>query len=95
MLEMVICFVVCVLHWFDGVCVYVYMFYVVDNNPFSYILTSFRFGSFEIFKTRDHVTGRTGPSVGRIDVFHQLLDYTIKSYFPQVWQPRTTITNST
>ena len=30
------------------------------------------------------MTGRTGPSVGRIDIFHQLLDYVIKSYFPQV-----------
>ena len=45
----------------------------------------YRFGSFEIFKTRDPQTGRSGPSVGRMDILNQLLDYTITSFFPEVW----------
>ena len=44
----------------------------------------YRFGSFEIFKTRDRMTGRVGPSVGRNDVLGQLLDYTTANFFPQV-----------
>eukprot|EP00731_Ephydatia_muelleri_P000032 Em0001g32a len=47
--------------------------------------TFLRFGSFEIFKTRDPQTGRSGPSVGRMDILNQLLDYTITSFFPEVW----------
>lgn len=43
-----------------------------------------RFGSFEIFKTRDPETGRIGPSVGQVDILHQLLDFVIQSYYPQV-----------
>ena len=43
-----------------------------------------RFGSFEIFKTRDATTGRIGPSVGRIDIFHLLLDYVTKHFYPEV-----------
>ena len=43
-----------------------------------------RFGSFEIFKTRDRETGRVGPSVGRPDILHQLLDFVTQSYYPQV-----------
>ena len=46
-----------------------------------------RFGSFEIFKTRDPLTGRTGPSVGRVDILHQLLDYTIEMFYPEVCKP--------
>ncbi|KAL5514995.1 hypothetical protein EMCRGX_G000100 [Ephydatia muelleri] len=46
--------------------------------------TFLRFGSFEIFKTRDPQTGRSGPSVGRMDILNQLLDYTITSFFPEV-----------
>ena len=44
----------------------------------------YRFGSFEIFKVRDIVTGRVGPSVGRMDILHQLLDHTTRSFFPEV-----------
>ena len=44
----------------------------------------FRFGSFEIFKTRDRVTGRVGPSVGRMDILHQLLDYVTSTFYPEV-----------
>ena len=43
-----------------------------------------RFGSFEIFKARDQVTGRVGPSVGRVDILNQMLDYVTESYYPQV-----------
>jgi uncharacterized protein YdiU (UPF0061 family) len=46
--------------------------------------TFIRFGSFEIFKTRDRETGRVGPSVGREDILHQLLDFVTQSYYPQV-----------
>lgn len=46
---------------------------------------SCRFGSFEIFKPTDKVTGRQGPSVGRIDILHQMLDYTIKTFFKEVY----------
>ena len=41
----------------------------------------------EIFKTRDRMTGRVGPSVGRNDVLEQLLDYTTANFFPQVVLP--------
>lgn len=44
----------------------------------------YRFGSFEIFKTRDQVTGRVGPSVGRMDILHQLLDYVTQLFYPEV-----------
>lgn len=43
-----------------------------------------RFGSFEICKTQDAMTGRTGPSVGNIDILSQLVDYTIKHFYPEV-----------
>lgn len=43
-----------------------------------------RFGSFEIFKPTDSMTGRKGPSVHRTDILGQLLDYTVKTFFPQV-----------
>lgn len=45
--------------------------------------TFIRFGSFEIVKTRDSVTGRTGPSVGRQDILYQLLDFVIQSYYSE------------
>ena len=44
----------------------------------------FRFGSFEIFKTLDPMTGRAGPSVGRTDILLQLLDYTVQTFFSEV-----------
>lgn len=43
-----------------------------------------RFGSFEIFKTTDSETGRTGPSVGRNDILKQMLDYTVQTFYPEV-----------
>ncbi|KAJ7390021.1 hypothetical protein OS493_027545 [Desmophyllum pertusum] len=46
--------------------------------------TFIRFGSFEIFKPTDPRTGRKGPSEGRTDILIQLLDYTVKTFFPEV-----------
>ncbi|XP_065891251.1 protein adenylyltransferase SelO, mitochondrial-like [Dysidea avara] len=46
--------------------------------------TFLRFGSFEIFKARDSMTGRIGPSVGRTDILHQLLDYTTSTFYPEI-----------
>ena len=43
-----------------------------------------RFGSFEIFKARDPMTGRSGPSIGRTDILHQMLDYTTSTFYPEV-----------
>lgn len=43
-----------------------------------------RFGSFEIVKNLDLMTGRRGPSAGRKDILIQLLDYVIKTFYPQV-----------
>lgn len=46
--------------------------------------TFIRFGSFEIFKPVDPMTGRKGPSVGRTDILVQLLDYTVNTFYPEV-----------
>lgn len=46
--------------------------------------TFIRFGSFEIFKPTDPMTGRRGPSEGRTDILIQLLDYTVETFFPEV-----------
>lgn len=65
--------------------------------------TFLRFGSFEIFKGTDPVTGRSGPSAGmalaqvplggRVSEtdqhLHAMLDYTISSFFPDLWSVRT------
>ncbi|KAL5010089.1 hypothetical protein ScPMuIL_012394 [Solemya velum] len=48
--------------------------------------TFLRFGSFEIFKLPDSESGRKGPSVGRTDVLHRMLKYTIQTFFPQIWE---------
>ncbi|XP_059146510.1 protein adenylyltransferase SelO, mitochondrial-like [Physella acuta] len=47
--------------------------------------TFLRFGSFEIFKSRDLDTGRSGPSVGQTDLLIKLLQYTIETFYPQIW----------
>ncbi|XP_020616174.1 selenoprotein O-like [Orbicella faveolata] len=49
--------------------------------------TFLRFGSFEIFKPADPLTGYKGPSSCRVDILHQLLGYTIKNFYPQVCVP--------
>mmetsp|Transcript_25712 Transcript_25712/g.33684 ORF Transcript_25712/g.33684 Transcript_25712/m.33684 type:complete len:725 (+) Transcript_25712:68-2242(+) len=46
--------------------------------------TFLRFGSFEIFKPRDRMTGRAGPSVGNTELLHQMLNFAIESYFPEI-----------
>ncbi|GAB9471898.1 Selenoprotein o [Globisporangium polare] len=46
-----------------------------------------RFGSFEIFKGKDPKSGRRGPSAGlenKADMMRQMLDFTIKQYFPAI-----------
>ncbi|XP_076437251.1 protein adenylyltransferase SelO, mitochondrial-like isoform X2 [Babylonia areolata] len=45
-----------------------------------------RFGSFEIFKPEDELTGRVGPSVGRVDILKRLLDYTVSTFYPEIWR---------
>ncbi|KAI1288435.1 Protein adenylyltransferase SelO, mitochondrial [Halotydeus destructor] len=46
--------------------------------------TFIRFGSFEIFKTRDPLTGRVGPSVGRDDMLKTLADYVVDSFYAEI-----------
>jgi len=46
--------------------------------------TFIRFGSFEIFKTLDPMTGRKGPSVGRTDILKTLLNYVISTFYPEI-----------
>ncbi|KAK7093051.1 hypothetical protein V1264_008706 [Littorina saxatilis] len=48
--------------------------------------TFLRFGSFEIFKPADEDTGRQGPSIGRTDILKKLLDYTVSTFYPQIWE---------
>lgn len=43
-----------------------------------------RFGSFEIFKKKDEITGRAGPSVGRLDILDTLLDYVVSTFYPDI-----------
>jgi len=47
--------------------------------------TFLRFGSFEVVKEADPLTGRSGPSAGKHELLIQLLDYTIKQYYPLIW----------
>ncbi|XP_063297748.1 protein adenylyltransferase SelO, mitochondrial-like [Pelobates fuscus] len=46
--------------------------------------TFLRFGSFEIFKETDELTGRRGPSVNRNDVRIQMIDYVISTFYPDI-----------
>ena len=48
------------------------------------VCLTIRFGSFEIFKAMDPTTGRTGPSVGQTELPHQLTDYVIQNFYPEV-----------
>eukprot|EP01087_Luapelamoeba_hula_P011200 TRINITY_DN3014_c0_g1_i1.p1 TRINITY_DN3014_c0_g1~~TRINITY_DN3014_c0_g1_i1.p1 ORF type:complete len:763 (+),score=176.43 TRINITY_DN3014_c0_g1_i1:37-2325(+) len=47
--------------------------------------TFIRFGSFEIFKATDKQTGRKGPSAGNIELLITLLNYTIETFYPEIW----------
>jgi len=46
--------------------------------------TFLRFGSFEIVKTADPMTGRAGPSAGNLALLTQLAEFTIRHYFPDI-----------
>ncbi|KAM9808362.1 selenoprotein O1 [Neosynchiropus ocellatus] len=48
--------------------------------------TFLRFGSFEIFKQQDELTGRQGPSYGRDEIRGQMLDYVIDMFYPEIQQ---------
>jgi len=43
-----------------------------------------RFGSFEIFKPVDRYTGREGSSVGNLPLLKQMLDFTVKNFYPEI-----------
>ena len=43
-----------------------------------------RFGSFEIAKPTDSITGRTGPSVGNKEIIKTLLDYVVSTFYAEV-----------
>lgn len=45
--------------------------------------TFLRFGSFEIAKLPDRMTGRAGPSAGNNELVTKLLDFTIDAYYPE------------
>ncbi|KAF5829214.1 hypothetical protein DUNSADRAFT_16406 [Dunaliella salina] len=48
--------------------------------------TFLRFGSFEIFKPTDAMTGRAGSSPGlEAEMLPTMLHFTIKNYFPEIW----------
>ncbi|TMW64805.1 hypothetical protein Poli38472_008972 [Pythium oligandrum] len=50
--------------------------------------TFLRFGSFEIFKEKDPQTGRAGPSAHlpyKKAMMRQMVNFTIRQYFPDVW----------
>lgn len=44
-----------------------------------------RFGSFEVVKGTDAVTGQKGPSPGDTPLLKRLLDVTAREYFPALW----------
>ncbi|KAL4219840.1 hypothetical protein ACF0H5_020251 [Mactra antiquata] len=48
--------------------------------------TFLRFGSFEIFKSMSAETGRKGPSEGNKELLITMLDYAIKTFYPQIWE---------
>ncbi|KAF4707934.1 hypothetical protein FOZ63_000528, partial [Perkinsus olseni] len=43
--------------------------------------TFIRFGSFEIFKPIDSITGRSGPSAGDIKLLRKLVDFVVENYY--------------
>uniref|UniRef100_H3CSG3 Selenoprotein O n=1 Tax=Tetraodon nigroviridis TaxID=99883 RepID=H3CSG3_TETNG len=48
--------------------------------------TFLRFGSFEIFKPPDELTGRRGPSCGLDEIRGQMMDYVIELFYPEIQQ---------
>ena len=55
--------------------------------------TFIRFGSFEIFKPLDQMTGRRGPSVGRKDILTKLTNYVIETFYPEIGNTNIAITD--
>lgn len=49
-------------------------------------LTSARFGSFQVARTADKMTGRPGPSPKNYGLIRTLLDYVIKYHFAEISQ---------
>lgn len=47
--------------------------------------TFLRFGSFEVVKDTDKLTGRAGPSPGDVALLARLVDVTAQEHFPQLW----------
>jgi uncharacterized protein YdiU (UPF0061 family) len=47
--------------------------------------TFLRFGSFEIFKPEDDLTGWRGPSMGRIDILETMLEYVCKHFYSDAY----------
>ena len=73
---------------------YYHLIMVFKSKPL-YIVILFlilysRFGSFEIFKPADEISGRKGPSAGKKDMLEQMLNYTIGTFYPQVCYNTTT-----
>ncbi|KAF5394993.1 hypothetical protein PHET_09008 [Paragonimus heterotremus] len=50
--------------------------------------TFIRFGSFEITKPPDTLTGRRGPSFGNHTILPQLTAYVIEQFYPEIWSIR-------
>ncbi|KAF7233265.1 hypothetical protein EG68_10436 [Paragonimus skrjabini miyazakii] len=50
--------------------------------------TFVRFGSFEITKPPDVLTGRRGPSFGNHTILPQLTAYVIEQFYPEIWSIR-------
>ena len=45
---------------------------------------SYRFGSFEIFKPVDPVSGRGGPSPNKKEILFQMLDYVLEHFYSHI-----------
>lgn len=47
-----------------------------------------RFGSYEICRKQDPVTGREGPSPGNVELLKKMVDYTIQYFYPHIWNSK-------
>jgi len=56
--------------------------------------TFLRFGSFEIFKSTDSITGRAGPSTGQIELLRRLLNFMCRHYYSNLYSPKNSTTAS-
>lgn len=55
--------------------------------------TFLRFGSFEIAKENDPVTGRPGSSPGNLDLIRTLANYTLEMFYPEIWKQDNSMEN--